>query len=112
MKLEWGSKRTCQGCGVRFYDLQKIPAACPKCGVVFELQTSSRGRRKNAAADAAKEIALGIDEIVLVDDIDHIDGLDSGAESDVDLIEDTSDLGGDLDDLSDVMDHDSEADER
>jgi hypothetical protein len=27
-----GVKRTCVGCGVRFYDLTRIPAACPKCG--------------------------------------------------------------------------------
>jgi uncharacterized protein (TIGR02300 family) len=28
-----GTKRTCVGCAVRFYDLTRVPAACPKCGV-------------------------------------------------------------------------------
>jgi uncharacterized protein (TIGR02300 family) len=28
-----GIKRTCVSCAVRFYDLARVPAACPKCGV-------------------------------------------------------------------------------
>jgi uncharacterized protein (TIGR02300 family) len=28
-----GTKRTCVSCAVRFYDLTRVPAACPKCGV-------------------------------------------------------------------------------
>jgi uncharacterized protein (TIGR02300 family) len=27
-----GTKRTCVSCAVRFYDLTRVPAACPKCG--------------------------------------------------------------------------------
>ena len=31
-KPEWGVKRTCPSCGVRFYDLMKTPITCPSCG--------------------------------------------------------------------------------
>lgn len=31
-KPELGLKCTCVGCGVRFYDLLRAPAVCPKCG--------------------------------------------------------------------------------
>ncbi|MGE0726183.1 MAG: TIGR02300 family protein, partial [Alphaproteobacteria bacterium] len=32
MKASWGTKRTCQSCAARFYDLNKGPIKCPKCG--------------------------------------------------------------------------------
>lgn len=28
-----GRKHQCTGCGTRFYDLCRVPPACPKCGV-------------------------------------------------------------------------------
>ena len=30
---ELGTKCTCAGCGQRFYDLNRSPILCPKCGV-------------------------------------------------------------------------------
>ena len=32
-KPEFGRKMTCTACAVRFYDLTRSPAVCPKCGV-------------------------------------------------------------------------------
>ena len=32
-KPEFGRKMTCTSCAVRFFDLARIPAVCPKCGV-------------------------------------------------------------------------------
>ena len=31
-KPELGTKRVCVACSTRFYDLQKVPAVCVKCG--------------------------------------------------------------------------------
>lgn len=57
-KPELGTKRLCAGCGVKFYDLNKDPIVCPKCGTVFEpMATSVRGRPGTAAA-APEEEAL------------------------------------------------------
>jgi uncharacterized protein (TIGR02300 family) len=33
-KPEPGIKRTCSGCGAKFYDLHKDPIICPKCETV------------------------------------------------------------------------------
>jgi uncharacterized protein (TIGR02300 family) len=43
MKTERGIKRTCQSasCGARFYDLNRDPIACPVCGTVYEMMTST-----------------------------------------------------------------------
>jgi len=32
-KPELGHKLTCADCAARFYDLGRVPAVCPKCGV-------------------------------------------------------------------------------
>ncbi len=108
VKLEWGTKRTCHGCSSRFYDLRKTPINCPKCGSIFEIQVPTRGRRGRAAAEATKDVGVGLDEAVLVDDIALVDDIDGEIEDDGGLMEDTSDLGEDLDDIPDVLDHEEE----
>ena len=45
-ELSWGVKRTCNACGVRFYDLRKSPIICPKCGVTCELYAAGRSKRE------------------------------------------------------------------
>ena len=37
-KADRGTKRTCQECEARFYDLDRDPITCPICGVVFKLE--------------------------------------------------------------------------
>ena len=37
-KADRGTKRTCQECEARFYDLDREPITCPICGVVFKLE--------------------------------------------------------------------------
>lgn len=44
-KPEWGTKRRCQECGARFYDLSRHPIVCPKCEAVFEIATNQRSRK-------------------------------------------------------------------
>jgi len=36
-KPELGTKRQCRSCSNRFYDLNRDPITCPKCGAIFEL---------------------------------------------------------------------------
>ena len=57
-KPELGTKRLCAGCGAKFYDLNKDPITCPKCGTVFEVAVPvSRGRGEAASAAAAAAAA-------------------------------------------------------
>jgi uncharacterized protein (TIGR02300 family) len=53
-KPELGTKRLCAGCGAKYYDLNKDPITCPKCGTVYEVVVvAPRGRPDAAAARAA-----------------------------------------------------------
>jgi uncharacterized protein (TIGR02300 family) len=52
-KPELGTKRLCAGCGAKFYDLNKDPIVCPKCGTVYEIAVVAPRGRPDAAARAA-----------------------------------------------------------
>jgi uncharacterized protein (TIGR02300 family) len=57
-KPELGTKRQCASCGAKFYDLNKDPIHCPKCGAVYEVApVVTRGGRPDAAAAAAAAAA-------------------------------------------------------
>ncbi len=101
-KSEWGAKRQCQRCGARFYDLNRSPIECPKCGAVFDPATSSRAKRSRPAPPAPKPEAPP----PVPDDLDSkIDTEENLSEDDDDdVIEDPSELGKDEDDVSEVMD--------
>jgi uncharacterized protein (TIGR02300 family) len=45
-----GSKRVCQSCGARFYDLGRTPIVCPACQSVYQVTqpTSRRGAERAA----------------------------------------------------------------
>jgi uncharacterized protein (TIGR02300 family) len=50
-KPELGTKRLCASCRARFYDLNKTPITCPKCGMPFEIvPTTTRPRFDQRAA--------------------------------------------------------------
>lgn len=48
----WGTKRNCPKCSTHFYDLNKTPATCPKCGHSFDPAVVVRGKRKPARREA------------------------------------------------------------
>ena len=39
---ELGTKRLCASCDAKFYDLNKDPIHCPKCGAVYEVVVTTR----------------------------------------------------------------------
>lgn len=55
-KPEWGVKRVCQSCAVKFYDLNRSPITCPKCAAPFDPEALLKSRRSRPAppAKAAK----------------------------------------------------------
>lgn len=109
VKLEWGLKRTCQGCGSRFYDMCKSPIICPKCNAVFELTTTTT-RSRRAKSAAVDEKAAPVDDLTNIVDLELGDDLAAG-DTDA-LLEDADDLGEDLNEMSDVIDHVDESDDR
>jgi hypothetical protein len=96
-KPEWGVKRQCAGCGVRFYDLMHDPIACPECGAVYEVAALVRGKRTRPSAgraDAAKKV-------VLVEEADELDiDVDIEDEAEDDTVLDDVDADEDVEDVA------------
>ncbi len=74
-KPELGSKRQCGSCGARFFDLNRDPILCPKCGAVYQIAMPVRAQRAAAAASAAvvdddAPVADGDAEVVSLEDAD------------------------------------------
>lgn len=107
-KPEWGVKRTCTSCGARFYDLTKTPIVCPKCDSVVEPELPFKVRRTAEKAKAKVAVVAEVaDEALETEADDLVDGdeaVTEEAEED-EMIEDASDLGGDDDDMAEVMEH-------
>lgn len=104
-KEEWGTKRLCPACAVRFYDLRNDPMTCPACGAEFSAEslTSARTRSMIAEKTANRDTA---DDEVIEDDLD--DAADSN-DLDDDLLDDDDDDGDvSLDDIADVAESDDE----
>ena len=119
-KPELGSKRQCLSCGTKFFDLNKDPILCPKCGAVFQAVAPSRAAQRAAAADDEEETETEAGaELVTLEDADA-EG-EKAATTDVDIEIDEDDAGEDdtfleeeeedSDDVSDLIDGDLEEDE-
>ncbi len=86
LKAERGVKRTCLGCGARFYDLKRAPIVCPKCGeelgiaVVQKLKRAKPAARRKTAAKGAYKKA---DD--LIDDDDDLGDVKTAKAGDDDL---------------------------
>jgi uncharacterized protein (TIGR02300 family) len=74
-KPELGTKRQCQNCGAKFFDLAKDPIVCPKCGTVYEVasmpaRSSARG---TAAAEDEPEVETAEAELVPLEEADAVE---------------------------------------
>lgn len=117
VKPEWGLKRTCPGCGSRFYDLLRDPITCPDCGATVDPAALMKPRRSRPAAKAVAEVdKSGGAAAATQDDDDVVETMDDDDdEDDKDIIEDASELGEDEDDVSEVVegvDDDDDSDDR
>ena len=93
-KTEWGVKRTCLGCGARFYDLMRDPIVCPKCDAELDITVAQKPRRAKPAAAAkaaAKAVVKNTDD--LIDDADVDADADSDRTSDDTVLEADDDDG-------------------
>lgn len=104
-KPEWGTKRICQSCGARFYDLRHSPIECPKCGTVFDPEALIKARRPRAPAPVAAPVPAPVAaaEPEAADDEAAPGEIAEGEEEEV--IEDASELGEDEDDVAEVIEN-------
>ena len=64
-KPELGAKRQCQACGAKFFDLNKDPIVCPKCGTVFQGAARARAATKEDEEEAELSTSAGVDVVSL-----------------------------------------------
>jgi uncharacterized protein (TIGR02300 family) len=118
-KPELGSKRQCQNCGAKFFDLNRDPILCPKCGANFQPPVLARAAARAAAAhDQESEPPEAGPEMVSLEDAEAGDDkAPAVVEDDVDLGDDAADdtfleeEEEDNDDVADLIDGDIETDE-
>ena len=99
-KPELGTKRVCVACGAKFYDLQKTPAVCPKCGTE---QPAEIPRARRAGGNVVEEKRPK--KVAVADDPDVED------EAEEDVLEDAADLEDDADAIPDEIEVEPEADD-
>ena len=64
-KPELGTKRQCQNCGAKFFDLNKDPIVCPKCATVFQGAPRARVAVKEEEEDVELAAPPGVDIVSL-----------------------------------------------
>ena len=96
-KPEWGIKRVCPSCSIKYYDFNKSPIICPKCEFEFDpdLLLKSRKGRSIATKTEVNEVSSDLkkEEKTLEEDINSI-------ENNEDILE--------IDDETDIQDNDIE----
>jgi len=118
-----GTKLTCRSCEAKFYDLNKKKPVCPKCDkdyVAVKTRTrraAAKSEKTNEVMDPEKIEKQNITETVAVattegknsilsdDSVENIDmpDVEEAEEDNSTLIEDTSDIGDDDDDIAGVI---------
>ena len=96
-KPEWGIKRVCPSCSLKYYDFNKNPIICPKCEFEFDpdLLLKSRKGRSIASKTEDNEVLSNVkkEKNTIEDDINPIENdqeiLDIDDETDIqnDIIE-------------------------
>ena len=78
-KPEWGIKRICPSCGIKYYDFDKIPITCPKCNFEFDpdlLLKSRKGRGISNKVDESEKSKLHASEDNILNEENEIEDAD------------------------------------
>jgi uncharacterized protein (TIGR02300 family) len=117
VKASWGTKRTCQNCAARFYDLNKSPIKCPKCGREHDREDFvkvRRGRATAATTAAAAAAAAAAAKLAAAKNKkleESVGDDDAALETDDEALEDTDDLADEAEGIEvDVEDDKGESD--
>jgi uncharacterized protein (TIGR02300 family) len=83
-KPELGTKRQCQSCGAKFYDLNRSPITCIKCGAEFHVAQAPRAAQ--AAAEEEPETPNPAEaELVPLETLDAEVSKDVAPDADIDV---------------------------
>ena len=89
---ELGTKCACASCAERFYDLNRSPAICPKCGatqppVMARASRPARTSFASAGMSRRPEPAIAAEEVETLADVTDEDDEDTDDDADVPEIE-------------------------
>ena len=111
-----GRKRRCTSCGIKFYDLTKMPAVCPACGTEFDPEVLLKSRRGRSASKVdevkvpSKEEEISDDDLAEKTEDDEFENDDEVLGSENELIsisaDDDEETGSSGGELIDVLDDD------
>lgn len=113
LKAARGTKRVCQSCGSKFYDLNRDEIVCPICDTVFQHEDTAANATLAGNADDDDELIVATPSNVEMVPLEAADG---DAEDDIpdleddDLVnieDDDADIGSDEETFIEVEDDDS-----
>ena len=93
---ELGAKCACVGCAERFYDLNRVPATCPKCGVVqppeklrvFRPSRSTVDFRRQVRAPVPVAAEEDVEQVIPAEDEEDVPEVDEEIDEDIEIIPD------------------------
>ena len=92
-KPEWGIKRDCPSCSIKYYDFNKSPIICPKCEFKFDpdLLLKSRKGRSIATKTEVNQVSSDVQK-----EDETLEGDVNSIENDEEILE--------IDDETDIQD--------
>ena len=106
-----GTKRVCESCGAKFYDLNKQPVTCPKCSHTFDPMAAFVKTEPVREIEPAVEEEDEEDELESETDEISLDDMDDGMGDDDDEADDETQALAEFDDDDALLDDDDEDDE-
>jgi uncharacterized protein (TIGR02300 family) len=89
-----GSKRVCQSCGARFYDLGRTPIVCPACQTVYQVtQPTSRRGERAPAPEVREKVEPEVEPVALEPETISLEEVEEAGEDAVIEDEEIVDLG-------------------
>ena len=100
-KPEWGIKRVCPSCSIKYYDFNKSPIICPKCQFQFDPDLLLKSRKGRSIATKTEVNVVSSDaqkeEETLEDDINSIENDENILEIDDETEVQDNDVDNDID---------------
>ena len=100
-KPEWGIKRVCPSCNIKYYDFNKNPIICPKCEFEFDPDLLLKSRKGRSIATKTEENAVSNDfqneEQTLKENIDSLENDEEILEIEDEVDDQDDDIGSSID---------------
>ena len=94
-KPEWGIKRVCPSCNIKYYDFNKNPIICPKCEFEFDPDLLLKSRKGRSIATKSEDNVVSSD----------VKKEDETLEQDINSIENNEEIL-EIDDETDIQNDD------